>query len=265
MPRFVARSLAFLKSVPYISDMEQIPSEVFRAHLRNQLATRCRHNSRYSLRSFAKVIQLDPSSLSQILSGKRKPSARMMARICAQVGWPMEYEPVPKNRSDYFLLSQDAFTAISDWYHYALLDLTLLKGFRSDASWIAKRLGISKFEAQMAVERLKRLGMLIEKNGRLEKAERLYANYTEGHTSAAHKEYQRQIIQKALAAIDGCEPEEKDITCITIAADTKKLKAAKEKIKKFRRELCAFLENGEGDSVHVLAVQLFPLTKRGIS
>ncbi len=243
--------------------MESIPPEEFRAHLQNQLTNRCRANARYSLRAFAKTLELDASSVSQILSGKRKPSPQMIEKICAKVGWPAGRVPPAGSRSDYFLLTQDAFAAISDWYHYAILDLTLTKGFKSDTNWIASRLGISRAEAQIAVERLRRLGMLVEKGPKLAKAESHYVNYTPGQTSGAHREYQRQIIRKALEAVDICDPAEKDITCITIAANPRKLEAAREKIKKFRRELCAFLEDGAGETVHVMAVQLFPLTKRG--
>lgn len=162
---------------------------------------------------------------------------------------------------DYFLLRQDAFTAISDWYHFAILDLTLLSGFRSDTSWIARKLGITHLEAKTAVERLIRLGMLEKRRGVLAKAKVLFTNYQEGITSAAHKEYQRQVVKKALYAIDNCPADHKDITSMTIAASLEKLPAAKAKIKKFRRQLCDFLEEGEKDVVYHLAVQLYPVSE----
>jgi hypothetical protein len=43
-------------------------------------------------------------------------------------------------------------------------------------------------------------------------------------------------------------------------ANSKKIKEAKDKIKKFRRELCDFLEDGNHDSVFQLCIQLYPLT-----
>ena len=61
--------------------------------------------------------------------------------------------------------------------------------------------------------------------------------------------------------MDNCPQERKDITSITIATNSKRLKEAKEKIRNFRRELCAFLEEGEGDSVFHLALQLYPVTE----
>lgn len=170
--------------------------------------------------------------------------------------------PARRNQeTEFSSLSLDLFAMVSDWYHYAILDLTLLKTFKPDAQWIARKLGIQPHEAMSALERLKRLGMLKIKGGKLVKAEGLYTNYTEGQTSAALKEYQRQVVKKALHAIDNCPQERKDITSITIAADSRKLGIAKEKIKTFRRELCAFLEDGEKDSVYHLALQLYPVTE----
>jgi len=253
----------------------QLTESEFKTYLQNELSRRCRQNTRYSLRSFARTLSIDASSVSQILCGKRRPSALMMEKICAKIGWPeVRPEVRPERHSDdrakvnsgggsYFLIGQDCFAAIADWFHYAILDLTLLKSFKKDPAWIARRLGISQTEAKLAVARLLRLEMLEEKGGRLIKTQHHFVNYVPGQSSAGHKEYQRQILRKALEAIDDCAPADKDITAITIVADSKKLEEAKVKIKRFRRELCAFLESGEGDSVHVLAVQLFPLTKNG--
>src|SRR6185312_10612943 len=101
-----------------------------------------------------------------------------------------------------------------------------------------------------AVDRLFRLGFLVQDGKTWRKGQSKYSNYTEGETSAAHKEYQRQVIQKALQAIDLCPQERKDITSMTIAADSKKLSGAKTIVKKFRRELCQYLEDGKRDSVY---------------
>jgi transcriptional regulator with XRE-family HTH domain len=230
----------------------------FRVRLQEELSRRMRVNERYSVRAFANSLKLDSSTVSKILAGKRLVSDIKMKEICEKLGIGMPGEG--KSDSDFAVLDLDSFAVISDWYHFAILDLTLLKAFKNDENWIARKLSIKPFEAVQAITRLKRLGMLVEKNGKLKKAEGFYTNYSEGTTSAALKEYQRQVIQKALHAVDNCPQEQKDITSMTIAADSRKINEAKEKIKKFRRELCDFLEAGEGDSVFHLALQLYPVT-----
>lgn len=234
----------------------------FRVWLQDEYSRRCRTNSSYSLRAFAKQLGFDSSTLSQILSGKRKVSDKTVQKVTEKIGTPPSItNPTTVHDSKYMLLSMDAFTVISDWYHYAILDLTLIKGFKSEVPWIASKLNISTLDAKLAIERLLRLGMLVQKSGKLKLSKINNTNYIEGQTSSAHKEYQRQIITKALHAIDNCPADKKDISSMTIAANSKKLKVAKEKIKKFRRELCTFLEDGEKDSVFQLGVQLYPLTK----
>ena len=51
-------------------------------------------------------------------------------------------------------LSLDLFRCISDWHHYAILELTFVEGFDSDPKWLASQLGISNAEALYAVDRL---------------------------------------------------------------------------------------------------------------
>lgn len=151
---------------------------------------------------------------------------------------------------------------ISEWYHYAILELTYVSGFKSEAKWIAKKLSITVEEAKAATERLKRLGLLLEENGSLIKSSKFLTNLSSVNTSAAHQELQRQIIEKSLLAIDGCNQEEKDITSMTMAIDIANLPKAKEIIKKFRRELCALLEDGEQSQVYNLAIQLYPISNK---
>jgi transcriptional regulator with XRE-family HTH domain len=234
----------------------------FRFWLQSEFSRRCRVNERYSLRAFAAHLDLHSSTLSQILSGKRRVSRKLVSKVYEQIGRPGPLQnSLPQREAAAFVQMQtDAFALISDWYHYAILDLVLLKGFQNSPLWIAKKLSISQAAAGLAVGRLLRMGLLKEKNGKLTKSQPFYTNYEEGVSSQAHKEYQRQIITKALQAIDFCSPEKKDITGMTIAADSSKLNEAKIMIKKFRRELCEFLEVGRADSVYHLALQLYPVT-----
>jgi Helix-turn-helix. len=238
---------------------EDINSE-FRIRLQEEFSRRMRANERYSMRAFAKTLGLDSSTLSQIIAGKRQVSEKKIALLYEKLGLKISNSNQDQAENTYATLDLDRFAVISDWYHFAILDLTLLKNFKSDIKWIARKLGIQSYEAMGAVERLKRLGMLREEKGRWIKGEGFYTNYSEGVTSAALKEYQRQVIKKALHAVDECPADRKDITSMTIAADSRKLKQAKEKIKNFRRELCAFLEDGESDAVFHLALQLYPVT-----
>ena len=58
----------------------------FQDWLVSEFTSRCKRNPRYSMRAFAKQLDMDPSSVSQLLSGKRNASKKMVKRITACVG-----------------------------------------------------------------------------------------------------------------------------------------------------------------------------------
>jgi hypothetical protein len=57
-------------------------------------------------------------------------------------------------------LSLEKFSTIRDWYHMAILEMTDIKGFRSDPVWIASKLGLPVELVSEAVNRLRHLELL---------------------------------------------------------------------------------------------------------
>ncbi|MGZ3788129.1 MAG: TIGR02147 family protein [Bacteriovorax sp.] len=242
---------------------------IFRLWLQKKFAEKCKKNPRYSLRAFAKALELDASSVSQILSGKRKVSNKSIQRICTKLSVsPNELknfgllENSNGTSNDWFQVTLDTFSVISEWYHYAILELTYISGFKSGPRWIAKKLSITTEEARIAIERLKRLGLLLEENGSLIKSSKRLTNQGLIDTSRAHKELQKHVLSKALIAVEECPQEEKDITSMTMAIDPKNLANAKLLIQKFRRDLCDLLEDGTPEQVYHLGIQLYPISKK---
>ena len=240
----------------------------FRLWLQRQFTERCKRNARYSLRAFAKALTIDPSSLSQILSGKRPLSKKSVEAICEKLGaTPKDLKSfgllnVDSSNDNYHQVNVDTFAVIAEWYHYAILELTFVSGFKADPRWIGKKLSITVEEAKSAIERLKRLGLLLEENGSLIKSSKFLTNHSSVNTSGAHRELQKQVIEKALLAVEECPHEEKDITSMTMAVDVANLDKARDLIRKFRRDICALLEDGEQTRVYNLGIQLYPLSEK---
>jgi uncharacterized protein (TIGR02147 family) len=236
--------------------------------LQSEFEKRVKVNPRYSLRAFARLLQLDPSTVSQLLSGKRRASNNMLERLFAK----LEVSPEIRQKllikqqtgiNNYDQISADVFAVISDWYHYAILELTFVKNFQSDARWISQQLNIPADIATAAIQRMIRIGLLKQdENGKLTKEQKYIVNYKEGDTSAAHKSFQKEVIKKALESIDSTPQPEKDITSITFAIDESKIPIAKERIKNFRRALSEELETGKQTRVYNLAIQLYPISEK---
>lgn len=248
----------------------------FLSWFQREYLNRRNKNSNYSIRAFALYLNIAAPTVSHLLSGKRKPSQKFVKNLFKRLNAsPKEQEVIlssiksSKVESEklsaiahYHQIALDSFKVLADWYHYAILEMTSVKSFKSNFAWIANQLDLSVPEVQQAVERLIRLELLEEKGKSLVKTKSFVTNYDEGYTSSALKKLQRDLMLKALEAIDFTPSEDKDITSMTMAIDESKIPEAKKKIKKFRRELCAFLEDGAQTRVFNLGIQLYPISKK---
>lgn len=251
----------------------------YRQWLSEEFTKRCRRNSKYSIRAFADLLGLNSSTVSQLLSGKRQASPKMVKRLCETLGVGPEQERAlvnyanyktyikqdfdqEENKNSYRQLTLDAYALIADWYHYAILEITFVQDFKSEPKWIAAKLGITAAEAKIAIERLIRLELLKEHDGKLFKTETFITNFSNGVTSGALKKLQKSVLEMGLEAIDNTPKDEKDITSMTFAIDEKKIPEAREKIKKFRREMSELLESGNQTRVYNLGIQLYPISNK---
>lgn len=242
-------------------------TERLRLYLEKELEARSRKNPRYSLRAFAKSLSVDSSYLSKVLSQKRNLNNKALYSFAEKLNFPKELDFIQDakqpnhSKPELNELSIDQFKVISDWYHYAILEIIHLDEFMPDTHWIAKNLNISYGEAYAAINRLTRLNLLvIDKNGKWKSV----ANTTTKNqlSTLALRNLQRQILQKAIEAMENTDFEERDQSSITLCVDKDRLAEAKERIKVFRRELMQFLESGKNkDEVYQMSFSLFPITK----
>lgn len=252
----------------------------FRSYLQQELLRRCKANARYSLRAFAGFLDVESSALSKILNGKRALSPVMFDRMSGRLGLdPEQAEALrpgklrrarggrPEHEAhvaapEYRELSLDLFQAIAEWYHYAILELTQVKGFESNPRWVARALGITVSEVNIAVERLQRLEMLeIDRRGRWKDVSGAVTNVKNELTSIALRKLQKQVLEKAVAALDEVPVVRRDQSSMTMAVDSRRLPEARARIAHFRRELCAFLKAGKSaDQVYHLSVSLYPVS-----
>jgi hypothetical protein len=244
------------------------------ALLRAELVARSRRNAQYSLRAFAKSLAMDPSTLAKIISGKRPVGERLARALAQRLGWTDRVFPTlgaqglaaqARATADYESLAADEFAVMSEWYHYAILELMRTKVFRNDTRWIASSLKISHAEAVDALHRLIRLGMIERtKSGKLiDRTSGFTTTTANRFTTDAFRAMQREILEGAVAALESVPFELRDHSSMTMAIDRRNLEKAKDLIKRFRRELDALLSPSgrtDLDEVYQLSVALFPVT-----
>ncbi len=256
-------------------EFEAINTTSFRLYLQNELLTRCNKNPKYSLRSFARALEINPSSLSRILRNKRTISNNIKYKLGKRLGLsPIElsnfkegkydsnYENNNSIENNFNQLTIDTFIAISDWYHLAILELVKLKNFKPNNRFIAKAFDITVNEVNAAVERLIRLDLLkIEKDGKWINTKGSNTTVDDDLTHSAYRKYLKQILGLAIKALEEVPVNLRDQSSMTMSINTNRLPEAIEMITKFRRRLCKFLEEDkEKDEVYQLAISLYPLT-----
>lgn len=242
---------------------EHFHQGAFRAILRTRLLQHCRKNPRYSLRAFARSLGVEVSALSKILRGKRSVSRSMFRRLKEHLALkPTELVSIREDRGDDFTpVSHEDFSTIAQWYHYAILEMIQLKKFRHEPQWMAHSLGITVPEVSEALERLHQLGYIKQSpSGRWKLLSGGITTIPNKFTSAAFREHEIQVLEKAILAIEEIPFEERDQSSMTMAIDARKITEAKQMLLKFRREFCRSLEaTGEKNAVYYLSISLFPV------
>ncbi|HBQ20538.1 MAG: hypothetical protein A2Z91_08020 [Deltaproteobacteria bacterium GWA2_38_16] len=258
----------------------------YRTFLKADLAKRCHTNPRYSLRAYAQYLQMSPAQLSRVLQKKRAISSDKALEISSILnlkGNKREYfcnlihldsakSPMAKEyienklkdsrpSKDFYLLEMDIFRMVSDWYHSAILELVECHDFKPSISWIARRLGIPQVEAELAIERLKRLNLLRCDEKKWTKIENSYLASADIPNEAFRK-FHKQTLEKAMRSIEEQDVKERNLSSVTVAIDTSKLSEAQQLIRKFRCDMEKLLSKGQRTEVYQLAVQLFRLTQK---
>jgi transcriptional regulator with XRE-family HTH domain len=136
----------------------------FAGRLANELESRRARNARYSLRAFAAWLGADHSTLSQILRGRRRPSARQIRAWAKVLGMDVEeaavWIAVEHSQSDADRHWTAEALAVTEPIHWQILDLSRAPAFRADSRWLARQTGASTDAVNIAVSRLLRLGLL---------------------------------------------------------------------------------------------------------
>lgn len=250
-------------------DFKHVRSTAALAALRNELVERCRRNPKYSLRAFAKNLGIHAATLSHLLRGKRAITPAIAQRLMNKINLPELADGAMLEggaSAAYSMVPAESFTAIREWYHFAILELTKINGFKPSAASAATALGITIHEARGALERLHTLGMIqLRADETWTVVRKRNTNQTNGNHNLekAFVEYQRQVLTMALRALDLHPLGEREQSSMTFAMNEKLMPDATRMIQAFRRNFCAKLDRKDAkpNRVFHLSVSLYPVSK----
>ncbi|MCH2534346.1 MAG: DUF4423 domain-containing protein [Bdellovibrionales bacterium] len=259
----------------------------YRDTIRNKYSERASRNNNYSLRSFARDLDIPAPRLSDILNHKRGTSVERGKNLAVKLN-------LNKRETENFLLSikalhsrssaikdlskkqllinsredkknflsEDKFSLIANWYHFAILELLTTKNKFFKPSEIARKLGVSTFCAKQALERLARLQLIeIKQDGQIKALTEtsFTTNDIPSKAIKLHHEEQLKLAQKALYEQ---EVTQREIGSATIAINKNQVQELKELVRDFRKKISALADNSKNkDCVYLLGTQLFRLDK----
>lgn len=233
--------------------------------LQHELEKRVKRNPAFSLRAFAKYLNISPATLSQVISQKRNLSMKKGAEILNQLGFsPSEQLNLiadidKKNiETQKFQITEDKFKLISEWFYLAILSLGELPNAKADPRHIAKRLNITVAQANIALQRLERLSIIKIENGFFKQIHPPFKT-TDDIPSNAIKTYHMNVLNLAIEKLETVDVKEREYSAVTMAINSKNIEKAKEITRKYKKELSKILETGKPDRVYHLSIQLFPM------
>lgn len=256
-----------------MADWSKILRYDLKQFLKHVLKQKQSINPRFSQRKFAEVLGVAPSTLNEILKGKRPLSKKTLEKLKKCFHSDKDFQAVIENgdKVDFKLFHPESplLTKIStQWYHEALLELVRTDGFCEDYEWMADRLGISTEETTKVFNQLLEIGE-IKRNqfGKLSVAvDNCLVVCDEERKKYLIKKNKSQL-SKIESAMENLSSAERFYGTMTIAICPSDFDYMRIKLVEFIKEQQEFLsrEGISKEEVYMLSVGFVPLTKKKIT
>ncbi len=233
--------------------------------LQNAYATRLSRNPRYSLRAFARDLGISAAGLSQVINKRQGVSPEKARLFGRRLGLSeAEIETLVLDATQAFgrsasarkaarkeiqrrskeapgqVLTVELFQAVSDWWHWALIEIAQIEDHHSVDSLVEsahRRIGLTPAALRDGVGRLLKLEIL--KKGACIKPCKDTRIVPAGIPSEAIRKLHQQMLEKAQNALAFQSIDERDFGASFVSIDPRALPLLKEKLRRFRREVIA--------------------------
>ena len=264
----------------------------YREALKAKFSERVATNSRYSLRAYARDLDISPSYLSQVLNGSRGLTAKSAASLFNRIGIPgsdqkiftleikKEHARTEKTRQliqkqiDSSLqenhaheLTPEMFASMSNWFTLVIFQLFHLKDAPLHSriqftAYAEKKTGLPKEVIEHTITVLLELS-LIKRAGKGLEPHHTTVWTTNGIPSSGIRQFHRQMIEQALNAIETQSLEERTL-------HSHQIPVLKSDVLQLNRDLLKFgnlilrkygrAETRDAEIVYGLNLQLFKLS-----
>lgn len=257
--------------------------------LHHEFTKRVEKNPRYSLRAFAKFLEISPARLSNVLSGKKglsEGAARGIATIlgfdqeqsdffCALVNSTHarskavreEYQKVVAvfvKKYHTLFMQVNVFEAISDVRHLVLLQILKIEKVAAPLQISLLKQGKDEatieLQSQM-IERMVQLGMIEVRDGFFHVIHESFAGPDQVSSEVIRK-FHHQVLDQAKSAIDRESIDNRDSFFLMMPFQEKNVPEVRQKIRTFVDSLIdQYGDRSKADSVYGLSSQFFPFER----
>lgn len=263
----------------------------YRYILNEILEERSAANSAYSLRSYARDLGVAPSTLSEVLSGKKGLSTTLANSIAKKLRLPdwevnyfcdlvaKEHAKSPKARSEakerlkarktenhVHVINQRATKALTSWMDLAILELTHLKSFKPSISWIAKKLNMEEARVSASVKRLEE-AKLLEVNretGVWSDISPLFSS-TDGVPNDSIRNFHKTVLNLALEKLENTDVHARTVKTVIFSVSEANAARAKQILNEAIAQIVSLADDSKQERENVLCFsgQLFSLLNKG--
>ncbi len=263
----------------------------YRDILKQTFRDRTTANPGYSLRAFARDLEISPSTLSSVLNCKQGLSGKKAAELARRIRLPewqielfcdsvaAQHAKAPsvrrlasarlkkkKSTHNLRLLEQAAIRSLCSWLDLAILELIHFADFKPHHNWIAKRLGVETAQVDLAVERLliSKLLEIDEKTGKWIDTTPAFTT-TDGIPNQAIRNLQRSLLQIFLDKLQTEDVNSRTAKSVVFSMANEKVPLAKAIIDEAIAKIVSLAEDPEQakDDVFCFSAQFFSLLTKG--
>lgn len=240
----------------------------FRSLVESHYQKRLNMTGSYSIRAFARHLDIDSSLLSKMLRGTRPFTPAIIKKTCERLDLDpylaAKFTKPLLSDKRWQELSEEQTCEVSQWYHFAIISLLETEKAFPSIQKISKRLGISMDQTRSAIRILKRNSIIREnKSGELVFSPKFVSNSNLRHTSEQKMNLQRQFFELAARSIQKTDIEKRQHSGLTVAIDPDLIPELKVRIKEFCCEINDFIDKKKSKKkeVYQMSVGLFPLSE----
>jgi uncharacterized protein (TIGR02147 family) len=269
------------RSAPYVFEYLD-----FREFLRRRYEELHKLKRTFSYRYIGLKVGLDSGSVSRVLNQDRKISVEIADKLAAVFGLrdaEAEYfqtlvffcQSRSNAEKNHYLekllrlrpvhirtLEEKQFRFYKDWYNLAIWTLLHYYPFNGDAKALARMLTpvITAAQAQESLDLLKEIGLVAEKNGKLQVTDCLLSS-GEAIPAFYLNNLHLEMAKLSQRFLELFETRERDFSGLTLTLSGASFEKIREKLKKYRLELLQIArQEKDSNRVYRMNLQLFPLT-----